>query len=181
MTPSPSCSGVGKRTISIDDLVVGPAPLAPGSPTGTGWAKTLPSTCDKARALALLIDADKSMRVALDDLDDLAGLPQQAALAAGLVAAQRHADHVAVGRIHRRAGGDIDVAGLVAALWRPFGRTKPKPWPCGGTCRGRCFCYRAMTAILGERGASSCRYVRLCAGLPAEWPPFGARTKCPAP
>ena len=76
----------------------------------------MPSTCDVARALAFLIDADELVRVALDDLDNLAGLPQLALAAAGLVLAQSHADHIAVGSVHRRTGRDIDIAGLVAPL-----------------------------------------------------------------
>ena len=44
MTPSPRSSGVGNRIMSRTTLSPGLAPLAPGSPTRTEWAKSVPST-----------------------------------------------------------------------------------------------------------------------------------------
>lgn len=44
MTPSPRSSAVGNRSISTTTLSCGLAPLAPGSPTQTECANTVPST-----------------------------------------------------------------------------------------------------------------------------------------
>ena len=44
MTPSPRLSGVGNRSISTTTLSCGRAPFAPGSPTATLCANTVPST-----------------------------------------------------------------------------------------------------------------------------------------
>src|SRR5207248_538337 len=80
---------------------------------------------DKACSAAFLIDADEPMRIALDDLNDLAGLTQQAALAAGFATTQSHPHHITIRRIHRRPGGDVNISASISAL-RALGPHKTK-------------------------------------------------------
>src|SRR3954447_16463558 len=97
-------------------LVVWRGPFGAWIADGHRLSKDFAIDLDKASAAALLIDADKLVRFAFDDLDDLARLPHRAPSAASLVFSQPHANDVAIRGIHRRASRDIDVASFIAAL-----------------------------------------------------------------
>src|SRR5205085_4085666 len=84
----------GKADHLDHNLVVRRGPFRAGVADGHRLREHLAIDFDIACSTALLIDADKLMRVALDDLDDLARLPKDTPFAAGLAATQAHADYI---------------------------------------------------------------------------------------
>src|SRR5262249_16351954 len=91
-----------------------------GIADGNGLNENFAVDFDETRAAALFVNADELVRVAFENCDDLAGQPECTAFAADIFAAEAHADRIAIGTIHRRAGGDVGVAAFIAtfaALW----------------------------------------------------------------